>query len=292
MLDRKHLIRGFNALCRAHESDFFFDGHKGGALISATCFLREAKPEKSVGTLLEKKIDAAWGANKLFAAFPKEAPEPARIERVKGRLQAQCCTLRQAAHNWILTALALRVLHEIPSLATPQRMQGLEALIDKFDTVTELPEDKPIDVPPPSDRGAFASFVMQEFIATTKRFDGRGQGWSGHLCTFARALLDLQRHGHADLLEEGRAVMQAYVRRIRMGPRATDRPRAEKSRKAPSPLTLAYWQRAGINFNLGHALKYPYGFFGVLDALDDEKLRAKASGTFWRISSWRAPPRR
>lgn len=285
MLEKKHLIRGFDALCRAHERNFFFDGHKGGALISATYFLRDARPEKGVGDLLAKKIESAWGANKLFRPFPKEEPDAERINRIVQRLQSQCCTLRQAAHNWILASLALRVLAEIPALATPQRMRGLEALIDKFDTVTEVPEAERIEVPRPKDTGAFAAFVMTEFIGTTKRFDGRGQGWSGHLCTFARALLDLQRCGHEDLVEEGRAVMAVYVRRVRVGPSKTDRPRGEKSKGTPSPLTLGYWQRARINFALGHAFKYPYGFFGLIQALEDEKLKREALATFWRISS-------
>jgi hypothetical protein len=285
MLDRKHLIQGFDALCRASAHDYFVDGHKGGALISATYFLRDAGPEKAVGALLAKKIKAAWGTNKLFAPFPEEDPDPALIQQVTRRLQAQCRTLRQAAHNWILASLALRVLDEIPALATPTRMRGLEALIDEFDTATPVPRKERVLVPDPAKRSAYAAFILEEFIATTARFDGRGQGWSGHLCTFGRALMDLEQHGHGDMIGEGRAVMELYVRRVRMGPSKTDKPRREKSKDIPSPLELAYWERARINFGLGHALKYPYGFFGLLRELDDKALAARALSTFWRISS-------
>ena len=155
----------------------------------------------------------------------------------------------------------------------------------RFDTATDVPGTEKIEVPDPAEPSEFAAFVLEELIATTKRFHGRGQGWSGHLCTFGRALLDLQAHGHADLVDEGRAVMEVYVRRVRSGPSKTDRPRGEKSAKAPSALTLAYWQRARINFRLGHALKYPYGFYGLVGALENEKTKARALDTWWRISS-------
>lgn len=285
MLDRRHLIQGFDALCRSASRDYFLDGHKGGALISATYFLRDAKPEEGVGALLAKRIQQAWGTNTLFRPFLEGEPDPELIKRIKQRLQAQCRTLRQAAHNWILASLALRVLDEIPTLATPARMKGLEALIDKFDTATPIVHKEHVLVPDPAKRSTYAAFILEEFIATTKRFEGRGQGWSGHLCTFGRALMDMEQHGHADLVGEGRAVMELYIRRAREGPRKTDRPRAEKSPEAPSPLKLAYWKRARINFGLGHALKYPYGFFGLLRELDDKDLEARALATFWRIAS-------
>ncbi len=285
MLDDRHLTRGFNALCRAHQRNFFFDGHKGGALISATYFVREAEPEEGVGALLEKKITQAWGKSDLFADFAKEKAAPARVDRIKQRLQSQCCTLRRAAHNWILASLALKVLSDVPALATPTRMDGLEKLIDKFDQVTTLKNEERIEVPSPKSANAYSAFVLAEFIRTAKRFDGRGQGWTGHLCTFGRALLDLQACGHGDLAEEGRAMMAVYMRRVRTGPLDTDRPRKEKAQDKPSALTLAYWKKAGINYGLGHAFKYPYGFYGLLAQVKDEDVKERALKTFWRISS-------
>ena len=54
-------------------------------------------------------------------------------------------------------------------------------------------------------------------------FDGRGQGWSGHLLTYARALLDLRTLGH-DALAERAEHGFALFDRIRKG-RETDIPR-------------------------------------------------------------------
>jgi len=34
MLNKQHLIHGLNALSRAHEGNYFNDGHRGGAIIS------------------------------------------------------------------------------------------------------------------------------------------------------------------------------------------------------------------------------------------------------------------
>jgi hypothetical protein len=35
MLEESYLVRGLNALSRAHETNYFRDGHKGAAIIAA-----------------------------------------------------------------------------------------------------------------------------------------------------------------------------------------------------------------------------------------------------------------
>ena len=115
--------------------------------------------------------------------------------------------------------------------------------------------------------------VLKEFLRTVKAFHGRGQGWSGHLLTYAKALVDLQELGYADLVDDAQAAFKLYVKRTRMGPLETDIPRPEHPRLAFSPLEKEYWvRRSKGGLGMGHLFKYPYGFYGLTAISQDPQL--------------------
>jgi len=44
------------------------------------------------------------------------------------------------------------------------------------------------------------------------------------------------------------------------------------------PLELAYWQEPCGDLRLGHKLKYPYGFYGLMKEAQDTQLKTTMSG--------------
>ena len=134
-----------------------------------------------------------------------------------------------------------------------------------------------------ADLAGAAEFILSEFIQCTDRFQGRGQGWSGYLLTYGRALMDLRLLGYADLSSRAEAGYKIYIRRIRMGPQESDKVRAEHLPTHLSPLQAAYWQDRDGDLFLGHQLKYPYGFYGIMDKVDDPDLKRRALAIAYRI---------
>ena len=74
MLDPIYLQRGLDALCRAHAFDYFADGHRGGAIVSAYFFCREEAVEKEACAQIAALIDANWTSTPLCAPFAEAPP--------------------------------------------------------------------------------------------------------------------------------------------------------------------------------------------------------------------------
>jgi hypothetical protein len=178
--------------------------------------------------------------------------------------------------------LALKAFDDLPSAVTPTRIMGLCRMIEAF-KVTEVPSTAPVDLPSPADTSRFADFALREFVACVERFTGRGQGWSGHLLTYSKALLDLQALGYAALVAQATSGYKTYIRRIRLGPQAIDKDRPEHTPIAYTPLQLTYWQKRSGDLTFGHQLKYPYGFYGLLAHIQDDQLRQQCQQIAYRI---------
>jgi hypothetical protein len=180
--------------------------------------------------------------------------------------------------------MALKALQQVPEAATPTRVAGLCKLIESFTTIADIhPEEgdessdwgEPLDV---------AEFVLSELLRTIEAFDGRGQGWSGHLVTCARALLDLRELGYGTLAQTGEPAFKLYIKRIRMGPLETDKPRPEHPQSDLRPHQRAYWEkRAERSIGIGHCFKYPYGFYGLLDLVQDVRLERQCIQAAYHI---------
>lgn len=269
--DKAYIFAGLNALSRAHSLNYFADGHRGGAILSGIFLCRENIIDPGVSNIIERIIKEHWVNTALCDAFPRETAEPTLIQKILHSLQKSASSLREAGHNVILPSLALKAFRETPEAITPARVDGICQLIEAF-KITEIPPGEAVSLPDLEDRAAFANFVLEEFIQCTQRFYGRGQGWSGHLLTYSRALLDLVELGYMDTAWQAAAGFQLYIQRIRSGPQETDKPRPENAPAAVFPLQSAYWAQRKGDLNLGHQIKYPYGFYGLVTLADDKKI--------------------
>ena len=276
MREHETLLLGLNAISRAHESNYFTDGHRGAAIIAAVYFCREVDVEDGVARFIHAMIDENWAHTDLCAPFPAETPDPPQIGRIIERMERNTAGLRQAGHNVILPALALKALRQIPQAATPARVDGICKLIDAFTIVEDLELEEGDDIPDWGAPPAVADFVLSELLGAMSRFDGRGQGWSGHLLTYARAHLDLRQLGYTALALQAEHAFKLYIKRIRMGPQAIDKPRPEHPPSALRPHQRAYWEdRKDRPIQLGHVFKYPYGFYGLMDLAEDVDLKRR-----------------
>jgi len=271
MLDSQYLQYGLDALSRAYQTNYFTDGHRGAAIIAAYFFCQMDQVEPEVSDMLQSLIDAQWVNTPLCEPFPREKRSTTGIERILEMLEQSMDCLRQAGHNVILPALALKALQQLPDLVTPSRVQGICDLISAF-TATA-----PFDLEQNDTRVDFGSvevadFILAELQATISAFDGRGQGWSGHLLTYGRAILDLREAGYTRTAKLGEHGFNLYIKRLRMGPLETDIPRPEHKLNLLHPHQQVYWEgRRAQSLNLGHSIKYPYGFYG-LQALTENRV--------------------
>jgi hypothetical protein len=140
------------------------------------------------------------------------------------------------------------------------------------------------DLPVLDDPNTMADTVLSEMVRTAHAFDGHGQGWTGHLLTVSRALVDLVRLGYGDLARKGLHTLRLFVKRTRLGPLETDKVRPEHPRSDLRPLERAYWvERRTRPVGIGHCFKYPYGFYGLLGLAREEAVRTAALAESFRI---------
>ena len=138
-LQDTYLVHGLNALNRAHETNYFTDGHKGAAIIAAYYFCREVEIESGAADVIRAMIDDHWTHSPLCAPLPREDPEPERISQITGTLHGYLDGLRQAGHNVILPAMAPKAFRQLPEMVTPTRVKGICKLIEAFTTVADIP---------------------------------------------------------------------------------------------------------------------------------------------------------
>ena len=284
VLGERYLLHGLDALSRAHELNYFLDGHKGAAVVSAVYLCREEAVEDGVAAAIAARIDAEWVGTELCAPFPDERADPALPGRVVSALAAGAGELRQVGHNVIFASLALKAFRDLPEAVTPSRVDGICRLIEAFDTVYDVVTEGAADVPPLDPPGPMADFLLAETLRAMHAFEGRGQGWTGHMLTFARALLDLQHLGYGDVARQALAAFRVYVARTRLGPLDTDKRYAEHPPSALRPLELDYWtQRLERPVAIGHCFKYPYGLYGLMGLAADASLKATCLAESYRI---------
>jgi hypothetical protein len=281
MLSEEYLVHGLNALSRAHAMDYFADGHRGAAIIAAWYLCREVEMEPGAPEIIRAMIDEHWSGTPLCAPLPKEEPAPDGVERIVETLGRNVDGLRQVGHNVIFPSLALRAFCELPAAATPTRVEGICRLIESFTLVDDIrlaPGDNIADMGSPSQA---AEMILGELPRAIEAFEGRGQGWSGHLLTYGRALIDLRQMGHEALAGECEAGFRLYIKRVRMGPLGLDKPRPEHARSSLRPHERRYWERRHPGtVALGHVFKYPYGFYGLMDLARDTALKDEC----WRVA--------
>lgn len=276
------MLHGLNALCRAHEFKYFDDGHRGAAIISGVYLCRDNEIEADVAETIAAIIDERWVNTELCAPFPDEDSNPQLLRKVVDCMSQNIEGLREAGHNIILPSLALRAFCDVPQAVTTSRVTGICRLIESF-TVKDVPMDEDFELPSMDEKAIVAEFILDEFVKCTERFQGRGQGWSGHLLTYGQALMDLCEQGYAGLASQAQNGFRLYIRRIRIGPKETDKQYDEHSPTDLRPLQLGYWKERGRDLHLGHKLKYPYGFYGLLNKARDSEIKRRCLEVAYRI---------
>ena len=273
MLEDRYLQYGLDALSSANLMNYFTDGHRGAAITAAYFFCREGEVEKGVSDILRALIDEQWVTTPLCYPFPQEPYEASGISRILNVLEQNMNGLRQAGHNVIFPTMALKAFSQLPEMVTPSRVEGICKLIEAFTMSDPLILEDTDEVVDFSFVPETAEFILSELLKTISVFNGRGQGWSGHLLTYARAVLDLRQLGYVTTSKQAEYAFNLYLKRIRMGPLDTDKPRLEHQPSDLYPHQREYWeQRRDQSLNLGHRIKYPYGFYGMASLATNSNL--------------------
>jgi hypothetical protein len=256
-LDQRYLLHGLNVLCSAHATDSFFTGHSGGAVIAAWFLCREESLEPGTTAVIRSALDRYYPI--APDPFPDEQPLKDGVATLLQALEDGIDQLWRDGHNVIFLALALRALHELPEAVTPSRVQALLRTIQTLEP--RVAGKGGIEIP--ESTTAFSRFVLEEFLASTE--GGPGQGYSGHVLTHGRAILDLRLLGHEDF---ARKCLNAYQLALRTArPKSARKDYTAERPKKPFvfPDRQEYWKRrvAAEDLELGHLFKYPYGFLGL-----------------------------
>lgn len=276
-LDDQHLVRlGTNALARAHTMNYFNDGHRGAAMISAHLMCVENGFDQPTMARISQLVDLNWAETKLCQPLPEEDPDPKAIEKVRLALLDGSEALREVGHNVIFAALAIKSFTIMPQIATPSRVDGVCQLIRKFKPWRDEAPDESVQPPSFADTAAASRFVLQEASDAIDRFVGHGQGFAGHMLTFGQAMVELAADGDEELAEACRGAFRKYVTVTRKGPGPDARKIKDHGVSKLRPNQAEYWQRRGDKaVGIGHVFKYPYGYYYLLDKANDPEL-AKA----------------
>jgi hypothetical protein len=274
VLDEQLLVHGLNALSRAHRTDYFTDGHRGAAILSAYFLCSDTEMEDGAIDIVWGLVEKEWFHSPLCAPFPDERPDPALAGRIAECLRSNIDGLRQAGHNVIFPSLALKALQRLPQAATPSRVDGICKLVESFTIVDDLRLDAGDDIRPLGSAPAASEFILSELPKSVSVFEGRGQGWSGHLLTYGAAILDLREIGYTDLAEAAEHAFRIYIKRIRLGPLDTDGKWPEHPASDDLPNERRFWQRRSTReIGLGHLFKYPYGYSKLMGLAGDTHVR-------------------
>jgi hypothetical protein len=273
MSDNRLILLGLNALARAHELDYFADGHRGAATVAARLLCVDNDLDQQATARITELVDLNWASTPLCKPFPDAAPEPAGIEKIGVALAERGEVLLQVGHNAIFAMLAIKAFRMMPSAATPQRIDGVCALIRSFTPWHDLEPDADVDPPPFADTAAASRFILREASATIDRFVGFGQGFSGHMLTFGQALVELAAMGDVRWAESCRTAFRKYVTVTRRGPEPDSKRYPDHQPSDLRPTDAAYWQKRGNNtLGIGHVFKYPYSYYDLLRRGGDPEL--------------------
>ena len=267
------LLLGLNALARAHTLDYFSDGHRGASMVAAHLLCSENGVDGRARSRIEHMIDLNWAATDLCRPFPESHPEPARIDEIGAALVEGGETLRQVGHNAIMAMLAIKAFRMVPEAATPERIDGVCALVRAFTPWRDVEPDPDVDPPAFADTAAASRYVLREAWEAVDRFVGYGQGSAGHMLTFGQALIELADMGDVEWAESCRPAFRKYVTVTRLGPEPDARRTPDHPPSDLRPTDTAYWvKRPDRAVDIGHVFKYPYSGYNLLRRAADPEL--------------------
>jgi len=274
MSDKRLLLLGLHALARAHELDYFADGHRGAGMVSAHLLCVDNGLDKHARSRIVELVDINWASSALCKPFSEAKPEPERIKAIGVALAEGGEVLRQVGHNAIFAMLAIKAFRMMPNAATPQRIDGVCKMIRSFTPWRDVEPDSDVNPPPFADAAAASRFILREASAAIDRFAGFGQGYAGHMLTFGQALVELAAMGEVEWAESCRTAFRKYVTVTRRGPEPDSKRRPDHKPTDLRPTDAAYWNgRGDKNVGIGHVFKYPYAYYDLLRRARDPDLR-------------------
>ena len=274
MLDHSFLVMGLDGLSHAHGKDYFRDGHLTTSVIAAYYLCHENNLGEVTQDLVKSRIDNELREEVIFRPAPDETPDTTLLEQLLDTLSRGIGDLREVGHNIIFGAAALKAFRDRPEAITPSRVEGICRLIDDFNTTQNVTLEGDEGIPGIEDEGALIEFIFSEYLRSVSLYAGYGQGWAGHLLTIGHAVIELSRLGYPDIAASANNAYRMYIMTMRRGPKATDRPIPDKEPRSYSPLEREYWERKdSISSGIGHALKYPYSFYNLLNSLYNPDLK-------------------
>ena len=312
MVDFEYLYKGLCGLARAHRANAMA-GHLGAAVVAAY-FFGEDHPDLDdrVFAAIQKDSDrvirgdeSVWfNAQKagitvaeLFAPFPEEKAAAEEISTIAKALSANIGRTRQSGHNVIFASLALRALHDHPQYATPTIIAGIRKLVAQFNGAVpgrgyygrergwivgdrvSLPGDDRF--PLYTSQQTMIDMTINELIRSAAV---RRQGFGGlfHIINHGAGLAELARFGYRELAQKGLPAHHHHIRLWRSLP-DVEAELGALERATHDPRTPAYWDRTtSVQWSgwLTHRLKTLYGFFSLVDSMEDPETRAKAEQNF------------
>lgn len=284
-ITQRRLVKlGINALARAPQMNYFTDGHRGAALVSAHLMCVENRLDDAASARIVELFDRNWAPSKLCRPFPKGDRLKDATEQVGKALAAGQGVLREVGHDAIFAMLAMKAFRILPESATAERVAGVCRLIRAMKPWRNVEPDEAIQPPPFRDAKATSRFVLKEASDAIDRFIGFGQGFAGHLLTFGQSLVELAAMGGEEWAESCRTAFRKYVTVTRKGPRSGDRKIAPHRFSKLRPNETEYWKRRGEKtLGIGHVFKYPYAYYHLLAQAEQPALAKAFDDKAWRI---------
>ena len=134
---------------------------------------------------------------------------------------------------------------------------------------------------PYSDEGAMAVVVIDELIRGASEHR-RGFGGLTHIINHAAALIELSRFGYHDLARKGLITHRHHVRLWRSLPNLVEELGTLKPAKH-DPRRPEFWMTGTLrrdSAQLTHRVKTLYGFFTLMDLIEDPLKRKRAEDRF------------
>lgn len=284
-LAEKRLVElGVNGLARAADMNYFADGHRAAALISAHLMCVNNQFDDPAAARIIELFNLNWAKSKLCQPFPEGDPVPDAVSRVGKALAEGSGVLRQVGHDAIFAMHAIKAFRILPESATEARVAGVCRLIRSFKPWRDVKPDESIQPPPFEDEVAASRFVLREANQAIDRFIGFGQGFAGHMLTFGQSLIEMAAMGDVEWAESCRTAFCKYVTVTRMGPQPGDRKIKDHAFSKLRPNDVEYWKKRGDkSLGLGHVFKYPYAYYDLLKRAKDEDLEREFDAKAWHL---------
>ena len=284
LTEKRLILLGINALARAPEMNYFSDGHRGAALVSAHLMCVDNDFDDAAANRVVELFDLNWAPSKLCKPFPEGDPVKDATERIGKTLAEGGGVLREVGHDAIFAMLAIKAFRMLPEAATTERVDGVCNLIRAFKPWRDVDPDESVDPPPFSDAKAASRFVLKEASDSIDRFKGFGQGFAGHMLTFGQALVELAAMGDVEWAESCRTAFRKYVTVTRRGPQPDDRKIKDHVVIKQLPNQAEYWQKRGVTtLGIGHVFKYPYAYYDLLARAKDQELERELESKAWQL---------